>query len=110
MATLTKRDIVLKISKETGMVQRQVLDLVQKTLDSMTEALASGDVIELRNFGVFEVRLTKERVGRNPNVAGSSYPIPARATVKFKSGKALKQRVELLSSKMGQKRVSKNTE
>ena len=44
MATLTKHDLIIRISKETGLVQRQVLDLVQKTLDSITDALAKGDV------------------------------------------------------------------
>jgi len=100
MATLTKRELVVKISNETGLVQHQVLDVIQKTLDHITDALATGDVVELRNFGVLEVRLTKARVGRNPNVPGSSFAIPARATVKFKSGKVMRQRVEMLSASL----------
>jgi nucleoid DNA-binding protein len=100
MSTLTKREIVLKISNETGLVQHQVFDVVQKTLDEIIEALARGDNIELRNFGVFEVKLTKPRVGRNPNQPGSSFTIPARATVKFKSGKIMKQRVGQLTAKL----------
>jgi nucleoid DNA-binding protein len=100
MATLTKREIVLNISNETGQVQHEVFDVVQKTLDQIIEALARGDNIELRNFGVFEVKLTKPRVGRNPNQPGSRFVIPARATVKFKSGKIMKQRVSQLTAKM----------
>ena len=100
MGTLTKREIVLNISNETGLVQHEVFDVVQKTLDQIIEALARGDNIELRNFGVFEVKLTKPRVGRNPNVPGSSFVIPARATVKFKSGKIMKQRVSQLTAKL----------
>ena len=100
MGTLTKREIVLNISNETGMVQHEVFDVVQKTLDQVIEALARGDSIELRNFGVFEVKLTKPRVGRNPNQPGSSFVIPARATVKFKSGKIMKQRVSQLTAKL----------
>jgi nucleoid DNA-binding protein len=100
MATLTKREIVLNISNETGLVQHEVFDVVQKTLDQIIEALARGDSIELRNFGVFEVKLTKPRVGRNPNQPGSSFVIPARATVKFKSGKIMKQRVSQLTAKL----------
>ena len=100
MGTLTKREIVLNISNETGLVQHDVFDVVQKTLDQIIEALAKGDNIELRNFGVFEVKLTKPRVGRNPNVPGSSFVIPARATVKFKSGKIMKQRVSQLTAKL----------
>ena len=100
MATLTKREIVLNISNETGQVQHEVFDVVQKTLDQIIEALARGDNIELRNFGVFEVKLTKPRVGRNPNQPGSRFVIPARATVKFKSGKIMKQRVSQLTAKL----------
>ena len=100
MGTSTKRDLVVKISNETGQVQNQVFQVVQKTLDHIIDALAQGDTVELRNFGVLEVRLTKPRVGRNPNEPGSSYPIPARATVKFKSGKIMRQRVAQLSAAM----------
>ena len=100
MATLTKRELVVTISNETGLVQHQVFDVVQKTLDHLTDALAKGDTVELRNFGVFEVRLTKARVGRNPNKPGSSFVIPPRATVKFKSGKIMRQKVSKLSAEM----------
>ena len=100
MGTLTKRELVVTISNETGLVQHQVFDVVQKTLDHLTDALAKGDTIELRNFGVFEVRLTKARVGRNPNKPGSSFVIPPRATVKFKSGKIMRQKVSKLSAEM----------
>lgn len=98
MGTLTKRELVVRISNETGMVQHQVLDVVQKTLDHITDALAKGDTVELRNFGVLEVKLTKPRVGRNPNQPGSSFVIPARAAVKFKSGKIMRQKVSQLSA------------
>lgn len=98
MATLTKRDLVVKISNETGLVQHQVFEVVQKTLDQITDALAAGETVELRNFGVLEVKLTKPRVGRNPNKPGSSFVIPARATVKFKAGKIMRQKVSKLSA------------
>ena len=100
MGTLTKREIVVSISNETGLVQHEVFEVVQRTLDQIVEALANGDNIELRNFGVFEVKLTKPRVGRNPNQPGSHFVIPARATVKFKAGKIMKQRVSNLTAKM----------
>ena len=98
MANLTKRDLVVRISNETGLVQTQVFDVVQKTLDYITESLAEGNDVELRNFGVFEIRLTKPRVGRNPNEPGSLYKIPARAAVKFKMGKMMRQRVAKMTS------------
>src|SRR5512132_1968708 len=100
MTKLTKREIVVSISNQTGMVQHQVFDVVQKTLDKITDSLANNIPVELRNFGVFLPRLTKPRVGRNPNQPGSSFVIPPRATVKFKAGKIMRQRVEKLSREM----------
>jgi nucleoid DNA-binding protein len=100
MAKLTKRDIVVSISNQTGMVQHQVFDVVQKTLDKITDSLANNIPVELRNFGVFLPRLTRPRIGRNPNQPGSSFVIPPRATVKFKAGKIMRQRVEKLSRQL----------
>lgn len=97
MAKLTKRQIVTHISKDTGLPQLQVFDVVQQTLDLITDAMARGVEVELRNFGVFEVRLTKPRIGRNPNAPDKDVAIPARATVKFKAGKEMRQRVLLLT-------------
>jgi len=87
--TLTKRDLVTRISEETGLTQQQVLEIVQKTLDYIGESLARGDKVELRNFGVFEVKTRKARVGRNPNAPETDVPIPARSVVKFKAGKEM---------------------
>ena len=95
--TVTKRDLVIRISNETGLVQQQVLDVVQKTLDHIAEALARHDKVELRNFGVFEVKIRKARVGRNPNVPEKDVPIPERAVVKFKAGKEMRANVLKLS-------------
>ena len=103
MGTLTKRDIVIKISGETGVVQQTVFKVVQMTLDQITESLSRGENVELRNFGVLEVRLTKPRVGRNPNKPESSFVIPARATVKFKPGKIMREKVLKLSNAMKKK-------
>jgi nucleoid DNA-binding protein len=97
MPNLTKRDLVIRISNETGMVQQDVLNVIQKTLDYLTESLAKGQSVELRNFGVFEVKRRKARVGRNPNRPENDVPIPPRAVVKFKAGKEMKARVMQLS-------------
>src|SRR5436189_6362740 len=91
--TLTKRDLVVRISNESGLVQQQVLDVVQKTLDYIADALAKGDKVELRNFGVFEVKVRKARVGRNPNAPETDVPIPQRSVVKFKAGKEMRTEV-----------------
>jgi nucleoid DNA-binding protein len=97
--TLTKRELVVRISEETGLIQTQVFDVVQKTLNYITEALAKGDKVELRNFGVFDVKIRKARVGRNPNRPATDVPIPARAMVKFKAGKEMRAEVLKLTPK-----------
>lgn len=97
--TLTKRDLVIRISNETGLVQQQVFDVIQKTLDYISESLSKGDKVELRNFGVFEVKIRKARVGRNPNKPETDVPIPARSTVKFKAGKEMRGEVLKLPAK-----------
>jgi nucleoid DNA-binding protein len=97
--TLTKRDLVMRISEETGLIQSQVFEVVQKTLNYITESLAKGDKVELRNFGVFDVKIRKAKVGRNPNKPETDVPIPARAMVKFKAGKEMGAEVLKLSPK-----------
>ncbi len=101
--TLTKRALVVRISEETGLLQTQVYDVVQKTLNHISEALAKGDKVELRNFGVFDVKIRKARVGRNPNKPEADVAIPARATVKFKAGKEMKAEVLKLTPKPSKK-------
>src|SRR6187401_306528 len=90
---MTKRDLVMRISNETGLVQQDVLKVVQKTLDYISDAVTSGKKVELRNFGVFEVKIRKARIGRNPNAPETDVPIPARAVVKFKPGKEMREAV-----------------
>jgi len=90
---MTKRDLVVRISNETGLIQQDVLTVVQKTLDYISDALAEGRTVELRNFGVFEVKVRKARIGRNPNSPEADVPIPPRAVVKFKPGKEMRESV-----------------
>ena len=88
---MTKRDLVVRISEETGLIQQDVYAIIQKTLDYIVESLAKGETIEFRNFGVFEVRQRKRRIGRNPNKPAQVVTIPERKVVKFKPGKIMKQ-------------------
>ncbi|MCD6052205.1 MAG: integration host factor subunit beta [Verrucomicrobia bacterium] len=90
---MTKRDLVVRIASETGLVQQQILEVVQKTLDYISQAVAEGKNVELRNFGVFEVKVRKARIGRNPNAPATDVPIPPRAVVKFKPGKEMREAV-----------------
>jgi len=87
---MTKRDLVMRISEETGLVQRDVLAVIQKTLDYISAAMARGETVELRNFGVFEIRVRKARVGRNPTMPAKDVIIPPRAVVKFRAGREMR--------------------
>ena len=93
MANLTKRDLVMAIADKTGLTQQEVFSVIQLTLDGIVEGLATGRDVELRNFGVFDVRLTKPRVGRNPKKPQEEVQIPPRAIVKVRAGKIMKARV-----------------
>ena len=97
--TLTKRDLVLRICEDTGQVQQHVFDIVQLTFDHIVKALAKGEKVELRNFGIFEVRVRKARTGRNPSAPGIQVPIPARCVVKFKAGREMRLGVGKLATK-----------
>lgn len=88
---MTKRELVVRISDETGLTQLQVFDVVQKTLDYIIEALKRGQNVEFRNFGVFEVKVRKSRIGRNPNKPKNTVTIPERKVVKFKQGRMMKK-------------------
>ena len=97
--TLTKRDLVMRISEETGLIRSQVFEVVQKTLNQITESLAKGDKVELRNFGVFDVKIRGAKVGRNPKKPENEVQIPARSMVKFKAGKEMAAEVLKLTPK-----------
>jgi len=90
---MTKRDLVMRISDETGLIQQDVYAVIQKTLDYIVEALEQNDTVEFRNFGVFEVRERKQRIGRNPNKPENVVTIPARKVVKFKPGKIMREKI-----------------
>lgn len=90
---MTKKDIVLKVSDATGIKQIDVKKVVQKTFDCIVEALARGEKIELRNFGVFKVKQRKSRTGRNPRT-NQVIPVPPRKAVVFKAGLEMKQKIK----------------
>ena len=93
---MTKRDLVVRIARETNLNPSEVAEVVQKTLDHIAEELIAGRTIELRNFGVFEIKVRKSRKGRNPNAPEHVVVIPERTVVKFRAGKELKDAVEKL--------------
>ena len=90
---MTKKDIVIKVSNETNLTQIDVKKIVQKTLDAVVESLERGETVELRNFGVFKVKIRRGRVGRNPRT-GQEVQVPEKKVVVFKPGLILKLQVK----------------
>lgn len=97
---MTKREIVIDVSRDPAIKlnQQEIMDVLQASLESITRALARGETVELRNFGVFEVVIRKSRIGRNPRNPEIDVPIPAKAIVKFRSGKEMRDQVGKLPS------------
>lgn len=89
---MTKKDIVLKIAEETKLKQLDVKKVVQRTFDYIVDALARGEKVELRNFGVFKVKSRRGRTGRNPKT-GVTVPIPPKKAAVFKPGLIMKQKI-----------------
>ncbi len=90
---MTKKDIVMKISNEINLTQIDVKKIVQRTLDTILEALERGETVELRNFGVFKVKNRRGRIGRNPRT-GQEVQVPEKRVVVFKPGLVLKSKVK----------------
>ena len=90
---MTKNDMVIEIAKKTNVEQQKVKQIVQLTLDSIVEILSTEKRIELRNFGVFEVRTRKARKARNPRT-GAEVMVPSKQVVTFKAGKIMEEKIE----------------
>ena len=92
---MTKKEIVKAISEEIGLTQLKTKDIVQKTFDAIVETLVADGRIELRNFGVFEVKKRAARKARNPRT-GEKVFVAEKFVVTFKPGKEMEEKVRLL--------------
>ena len=92
---MTKKEIVKTISEEIGLTQLKTKEIVQKTFDAIVETLVDDGRIELRNFGVFEVKKRAARKARNPRT-GAKVFVPEKYVVTFKPGKEMEERVREL--------------
>lgn len=94
---MTKKEIVRTISEEIGLTQLKTKEIVQKTFDAIVETLVEDPEhrIELRNFGVFEVKKRAARKARNPRT-GEKVLVPEKFVVTFKPGKEMEERVREL--------------
>jgi nucleoid DNA-binding protein len=95
---MTKKEIVRAISQDVGLPKSKTREIVQKTFDAIIDALVNEGRIELRNFGIFEVKKRAARPGRNPRT-GDEILVPERYVVNFKPGKVMEDRVKRLNAK-----------
>ncbi len=93
MATITKRDMVSRISKRLGLPQGDVKQVVQVFLDEVIEALGDGHKLEFRDFGIFHVVTRRARMGRNPR-NGQKVFVPAKRAVNFRMGRRMRLRLQ----------------
>jgi len=89
---VTKKEIAKVIADRVGVTQTEARQIVQSVLDDIVDTLVREGRIELRNFGVFEVRSRKAHWARNPRT-GERVAVPARAVVSFKPGREMLERV-----------------
>jgi integration host factor subunit beta len=91
---MTKAELVEKVSEKVdGLTKKQTEIIINTIFDSVKDALAKGDKIEIRGFGSFKIRSRKQREGRNPKT-GSPVSVPAKKVPFFKAGKELKELVD----------------
>src|ERR671922_541753 len=87
-AHLIKLDIINEVVNRTGITKTKAEMAVETVFETMKKALSEGDRIELRGFGIFNVRPRKTGIGRNPRT-GAEVNIPPGKAVRFKPGKEL---------------------
>lgn len=95
---MTKKEIVKTISEEIGLTQLKTKEIVQKTFDAIVDTLVEDGRIELRNFGVFEVKKRAARKARNPRT-GQRVDVPEKYVVTFKPGKEMEEKVRQLEER-----------
>jgi integration host factor subunit beta len=94
---VTKKEIVKQISERIELTQLKTKEIVQQTFDAIVETLLEDGRIELRNFGVFEVKRRKARKARNPRT-GEKVHVPPKNVVTFKPGKEMEERVRQMTN------------
>ena len=102
---MTKKEIVKTISEQIGLTQLKTKEIVQKTFDAIVDTLVTEQRIELRNFGVFEVKKRAARKARNPRT-GEKVFVEEKYVVTFKPGKEMEERVRQLEQQENARRAA----
>lgn len=100
---MTKKEIVRVISERANLTQLKTKEIVQWTFDAIIDTLVTEGRIELRNFGVFEVKERKPRKARNPRT-GERVDVEAKKVVTFQPGKEMEEKVRKAAKASGSSR------
>jgi nucleoid DNA-binding protein len=95
---MTKKEIVRRIADSLDLSHRKTREIVQSTFDAVVETIIEDGRIELRNFGVFEVKKRAARKAHNPKT-GEAVNVPAKYVVTFRPGKVMEERVAKFAKK-----------
>ena len=90
---LTRRDLAVRVAAQTQFTQLEAAEMIQKVIESIENALAEGNVVEFRDFGVFESVKRTPRIGRNSKRPTETVMIPERTVIKFRAGQKLRARL-----------------
>ena len=90
--TLTRADLSEAVHREVGLSRTESAELVKAIIDTVAEAVATGDRVKLSSFGTFMVRDKGGRVGRNPKT-GQEVPITPRRVLVFRPSQVMKSRI-----------------
>ncbi len=90
--TVKRADLYEAVYKKVGLTRTECTTLVELVLKEITDHLERGEMVKLSSFGVFVVRKSGRRMGRNPKT-GEEVPIPPRRVVAFKPSPILKRRI-----------------
>ena len=90
---MIKSNLILALSKDTGLPVNRAEETVKTIFNSMADALANGERVEIRGFGSFKIKHYDGYTGRNPKT-GESIDVKPKKMPFFKCGKELKERVD----------------
>ena len=101
MARVIRKDLIAEISNKTGVKHQDVARIVDAFLDGLVDHLGQGEVVALRDFGTFDLRVSRRKIGRNPKRPDVPIIIPDRHVLRFRPGGKLETLVSSVPVQAG---------
>lgn len=96
MSRIIKKDLISEVSNKTGFKTQDVANVVEAFLAEVVSQLSKGSIVALREFGTFDIRVSRRKVGRNPKQPETPIVIPDRHIVRFRPSGQLESSVAAL--------------